>query len=136
MSKYLAAPIVAWLVAQALKTVLNAATEKKTRASSLYESGGMPSGHAATVVALATTVLFGYGGDSVQFAIVAVFSSIVIYDAMMVRRSTGELGDAIVGLINKAGHVRHPHVSRGHTPLQVIAGAAIGLIVGSIFSLI
>ncbi len=135
MSKYLVAPIVAWLVAQALKTIINTATEKKTRTSSLYESGGMPSGHAATVVALATTVLFGYGGDSVQFAIVAVFSSIVIYDAMMVRRSTGELGDAIVGLINKAGHARQPHVSRGHTPLQVTAGAVIGLIIGSIFSL-
>jgi acid phosphatase family membrane protein YuiD len=50
---------------------------------------------------------------------------------MMVRRSSGEQGIAITGLIKEQkSKVPLPRVAMGHTPLEVLVGTILGLLVG------
>jgi acid phosphatase family membrane protein YuiD len=97
----------------------------------LYKSGSMPSVHSATSMALLTVVAFRDGIDSALFGIAALFTVIVMYDAVMVRRSTGEQGAAIEALIKEQkSKVRPPRAAKGHEPIEVAVGMLLGLIVG------
>jgi len=91
----------------------------------------MPSAHSATVVAVTTIIGVVDGVGSGLFGLAVVFSSVVLYDAMMVRRSSGEQGVAITALIKeRKSSVRLPRVAKGHTPLEVVVGSIVGLVVG------
>ena len=97
----------------------------------LFDSGGMPSVHTASVMALATIVSLEDGLSSPIFAVAILFAAIVIYDAINVRRATGEQGRAIEELIKKTGvKVRTPFNARGHKLLEVLIGAILGIVVG------
>lgn len=134
LSPYLIAIVAAWLIAQGAKYVLVALkTRNFDHVRQLYLSGNMPSAHSATVMALTTVVAFREGIESDLFAIVALFAAIVMYDAMMVRRSSGEQGQAIQALIKEQkSHVPLPRAARGHTPLEVFVGALLGAVIGLI----
>lgn len=128
---YLIAPVIGWLAAQGIKFAL---TLRKNGISwgELVQSGGMPSSHTAFMVSLAVVVGEINGYSSVSFGIVAAITAIIIYDAMGVRRTTGQQTDAINEL---AGQTKHTlastiTVSRGHTPAEVAIGAIVGVIVG------
>ena len=73
------------LLAQLIKVILNLITFRRFIAERVWGAGGMPSSHSATVCAMvvATGRLCGVG--STEFAIAAVLSIIVMYDAMGVR---------------------------------------------------
>jgi len=133
-SSYLIAIVFGWAVAQGLKYVFAVLRTRKLRQlRQLYLSGNMPSSHSATVMALVTVVGLTDGIDSSIFAVVALFAAIVMYDAMMVRRSSGEQGLAIQALIKEAkSKVALPRAAKGHTPLEVLAGAVLGVIIGSV----
>lgn len=135
ISPYLLAVLAAWIVAQGTKYLLVAIRDKNFHnIRQLYLSGNMPSAHSASTVALATVVGLYDGIDSAIFAVAALFASVVMYDAIMVRRSVGEQGMAIETLIklakNKALVI--PRSARGHTPLEVVVGALLGLAIGLI----
>ena len=70
----------------------------------LFQTGGMPSSHASTVVALATSLALLKGMRSVEFAISMVFSSIVLYDATGIRRAAGEHAKALNRLVKSIEH--------------------------------
>ena len=132
ISPYLIAILLGWIIAQGLKYVFGSV---KTRTlgnyRQLYLSGNMPSAHSATVAALATVVGMKDGVDSALFAIAALLAAIVMYDAVMVRRSSGEQGTAIQALIQEVrSKVIVPRAAKGHTPEEVIAGMVIGIIIG------
>lgn len=133
LSPYLIAILLAWVVAQGLKYILVALKNRNfDHIRQLYLSGNMPSAHSASTVALATIVGLREGSDSAIFAVAALFAAIVMYDAIMVRRSVGEQGIAIQTLIelakNKALVI--PRSARGHTPLEVLVGALLGVLIG------
>ncbi len=102
-------------------------------------SGGMPSSHAAFVSTLSTLVGLKYGFNSDLFAIVAVFSLIIIYDASGVRRAVGEQANVINRLIKHLDITRLERDKEllkkdlkeliGHTPFEVLAGTLLGVIV-------
>lgn len=103
----------------------------------LYVSGGMPSAHSATVVSLATVVGIIEGFDSAVFGIAITFALVVMYDAMMVRRSSGRQGEVIVELLaHTKSKMNVPRFAKGHEPIEVLAGAVLGLIVGLVVYLI
>jgi len=124
---------IAWLIAQLLKTVVNIVTERRLNFVSLMASGGMPSSHSATVSALAVSIGLTEGFASPFFAIAFLFAYIVMYDAAGVRRETGEqakiLNKMLIDLTE--GHTDEmPKQLKelvGHTPLQVFAGAVLGI---------
>lgn len=133
-SPYLIAIFVAWFGAHIIKYIVSY-TKKERRGfrSQLFTSGGMPSSHSATVMAMTTVIGFRDGIESGLFGLAVLFSLIVMYDALKVRRSSGEQGVALVELIKEQkSNVRLPRVAKGHTPLEVVIGASLGVIIGSI----
>lgn len=134
ISPYLWAIAAGWVVAQGAKYVI---VVLKTRSlkdlRQLYISGNMPSAHSATAVALLTVIALKDGIDSGLFGLAALFAAIVMYDAVMVRRSVGEQGEAVQLLIKEQkSKVKLPRAARGHTPLEVVVGSFVGLVVGSV----
>ncbi len=134
LSPYLIAIVLAWAVAQGLKYVIFAIKHKTlSDLRHLYLSGNMPSAHSATVVALLAVIACKDNVDSAVFGLAALFAAVVMYDAVMVRRSSGEQGGAIQQLIKEQkSKVLLPRAAKGHEPLEVVVGALLGAVVGMV----
>lgn len=142
-NRCLIAPLCAWVVAQVLKFVLTIIIHDKVLPERLVGSGGMPSAHSATVCALATSsaMTYGVGGDT--FALAAIFALVVMYDACGVRRQVGHHAKALNGLLGGKmgkqipgpGEGEYPELV-GHTPLQVLFGAALGILTAVVVCLV
>jgi acid phosphatase family membrane protein YuiD len=132
LSSYLVAIIAGWVVAQGAKYLIVAVKRRSlSDLRQLYLSGNMPSAHSATVAALATVIGARDGLESGLFGLAVLFASIVMYDAVMVRRSSGEQGSAIQQLIKEQkSTVALPRAAKGHTPVEVGVGAILGLLIG------
>ena len=132
-SKALVIPIVTWLVAQALKTIIQATREKHLNIRYMVSTGGMPSAHSALVCALATTLGILYGVGASVFAISVFFAAIIMYDAIGVRQTVDKQSAILNHLLDEFPKTQ-PEFDRflrelfGHTRFQVIAGAALGII--------
>jgi acid phosphatase family membrane protein YuiD len=132
VSPYLIAVIAGWIVAQGAKYIIKVIkTGDMHQLRQLYLSGNMPSAHATSVVALLIVVGLIDGVTSGLFAVAALFAAIVMYDAVMVRRSSGEQGRALQLLIKEfKSTIQLPRAAKGHTPIEVLAGGALGAIIG------
>ena len=124
-----------WLVAQVLKTLLNGLLLGKFSLERMWGSGGMPSSHSATVCGLTTAAVIKYGVGSFEFAISFVLSMIVMYDAIGVRRETGKQAKLLNSILMEnplklSAEVLQERLKEyvGHTPLQVVAGAILGVL--------
>ena len=134
---YLLAPLVAWTIAQAAKLLLTSYRQRRLNLRVLAETGGMPSSHSAIVMGLTTAVGKYAGITSAPFAIALIFTFVVMYDAAGLRRAAGRQAEVLNRLVEDLVHMRGVQELRlrellGHTPLEVIVGAAIGLVVGVI----
>lgn len=125
-----------WLIAQMLKTIIYMWINRQFVAERLVGSGGMPSSHSATVCALVTATGIEYGGSSFQFAMAAIFAIIVMYDAMGVRRETGihsrvlnEMMELFTNMGKEMSVEEKLKEFVGHTPLQVLMGALLGILI-------
>jgi len=132
LSPYILAVIAGWVIAQGAKYVLKVIqTGDVGQLRQLYLSGNMPSAHATSVAALLTVIGISDGIDSGLFALAALFAAIVMYDAVMVRRSSGEQGKAIQLLIKESkSTIQIPRAAKGHTPIEVLVGALLGAVIG------
>lgn len=137
------AAVSGWLVAQVLKTIIDTCINKSFNAERLTGSGGMPSSHSATVCALATASGMQYGTGSFEFAIAAILAIIVMYDARGVRRETGIQAQVINEMIDFFQKMGQPLSYEeklkefvGHTPLQVIVGAVLGIAIAVFYCLL
>ena len=136
-------PTVAWLIAQLLKATIDASVNKTFRLSRLFGDGGMPSGHSATVMSLATIVGLTDGFGSITFAIAMVFAIVVMHDAIGVRREAGKQARMILSMVEVLGDYLAETDKRikdeklkvlvGHTPLQVICGALLGFVIAVLY---
>jgi len=133
-SPYILAVISAWIIAQGTKYLIVVVKSRSLRhIRHLYLSGNMPSAHTTTVVALALVIGLREGLGSAVFGLAALFAAIVMYDAMMVRRSSGEQGLALQQLIKEQkSSIPLPRAAQGHTPWEVAVGAILGLLIGSV----
>ncbi len=132
---YLLAPLVAWTIAQAAKLLLTSYRQRRLNLRVLAETGGMPSSHSAIVMGLTTAVGKYAGVTSAPFAIALIFTFVVMYDAAGLRRAAGRQAEVLNRLVEDLVHMRGVQELRlrellGHTPFEVIVGAAIGLVVG------
>ena len=128
--KYLTVPFASWWIAQFLKFIIDFITSKKIDVARLVGSGGMPSSHSSFTVSLATVVGINMGVASVEFALAIAFALIVMYDAAGVRRATGKQAKILNRLIyHKKGEFHLEDELKeliGHTPFEVLGGAALG----------
>ena len=121
--KYLIVPMSVWFCIQLFKVIWDLVVTHKFNFKRILGAGGMPSSHSAVVTSIATMIGKTQGINSPIFALAVMFAFVVMYDAAGVRRAAGKQAK----LLNKLVEVL------GHTPMQVIVGAAIGVIVGLIF---
>ena len=126
-----------WFVAQGIKTIIHLIISKEFVMERMVGSGGMPSSHSSTVCALATAIYIESGSASIEFAIAAIFAIVVMYDARGVRRETGIQAKLLNDIIKIFEDMGRKEVSAydklkefvGHTPLQVVMGALLGILI-------
>ena len=124
--------IFSWAAAQVIKTVIHAIMYKGIDWKRLVGDGGMPSAHSATVVSLTVGVGIRYGLNSPLFAVSLIFAIIVMHDAMGVRREAGKHAKALNEIFEYINMENSdPDIALkeflGHSPLQVLFGALLGL---------
>ncbi len=135
--RFLLAPLVAWTIAQAAKVILTSVRQRRLNLRVLAETGGMPSSHAAIVMGLTTAVGKYAGVSSAPFAIALIFSFVVMYDAAGLRRAAGRQAAVLNRLVEDLVHMRGMQEQKlrellGHTPVEVIVGAGLGVVAGLI----
>ena len=130
--------LISWFVAQLLKVFIVLIIERRVDFTRLTGSGGMPSSHSSFTVSLAAAIVFIDGFDSVAFGLAAAFSLVVMYDASGVRRSAGQQAAILNRIVEKIGKEELSATGKklkellGHTPMEVLAGAILGLIIAII----
>ena len=149
-NRVLIAGMTGWASAQVIKAILYAVLNRSFSIERLFGDGGMPSGHSATVSAMAMMSLLHYGVGSFEFAISAMLAIIVMHDAMGVRLETGKQAEVINELTALFEEIANDFNNEetwqkkfekvfseeklkeyvGHTPIQVIAGCILGLLIG------
>lgn len=129
--------LIACLLAQFIKIFLGVIRLRKFDFRWLTGTGGMPSTHAAGVTALSLTIGFQLGFDSPLFAISAAFTVITLFDAQGVRRWSGRQARILNCMMEDIYFKRRIQEERlrelmGHTPIEVLAGMGIGMMVALI----
>ncbi len=128
--------LLAWFLAQLIKVVLEFILLQRLDFRRFVSSGGMPSSHSALAVAATAAIGKLHGIQSPDFALAVIVSAVVMYDACNVRRSAGDtakLVNQILAHVEKLTAEDFADDLRevmGHTPLQVLMGALLGLGVG------
>lgn len=130
--------LAAWFIAQLIKVLTNIVQNKKFDFRRFIGSGGMPSSHTAFVTSLAAAVGWEKGFAGTEFAISAVFSLVVMYDAAGVRRAAGQQAKILNEIVDEWGRGSFANSEKrlkellGHTPKEVFAGAVLGVAVAAI----
>ena len=137
-NKMVTASVVAWMAAQLLKTILDAARYKRLNLRLLVGTGGMPSAHSALVCALATVAGKTQGYGSPLFAVTLILAAIVMYDAAGVRKAVDKQSEILTHLLNHMPRTqddfdRFLEGLVGHTRVQVVAGGILGVAIGSVW---
>lgn len=133
----LIAAAISWFIAQLIKIIVELSKRTKFRTRdfilrALVGTGGMPSSHTATVVAVAVGTAFEYGINSSIFAFACVFTFVTIRDATGVRLSTGRQAHSInqiISAVPECDRIQKVKEVRGHTVIQCFVGGLIGLLV-------
>ena len=124
-----------WFIAQFVKVTIGVIREKRFNFKWFVGTGGMPSSHCAGAAAFATSLGLEFGFDSPLFAIGMVFAIVTMFDAQGARRAVGNQA----GILNKMFediYFKKPIKEErlieliGHTPVQVLAGAVLGIVLG------
>ncbi len=144
--------LASWFAAQLIKVILNCITQKEVVWERLVGAGGMPSSHSALVCSMTVGMARKTGLGSPEFALAFLIAAVVMYDAMGVRRAAGEHAkvlNQIVSFFNKDSQViqsgkpskrekdaedsassdKQLKEFLGHTPLEVLAGALLGILI-------
>jgi acid phosphatase family membrane protein YuiD len=136
-NKILMVTMLSWVIAQTIKVVLGIIRQRKFDFRWFVGTGGMPSSHVAGASCLATATGLEYGFSSIYFALAATFAIVVMFDAQGVRRATGRQArilNKITEDIYWQGRIEEKRLREliGHTPVEVIAGFLLGIVIALI----
>lgn len=135
-NKALIAGLAAWSLAQIIKIPLDYVRTRRWNWALLITTGGMPSSHSALMTATTLAIGLYYGLDHPAFALGIAITMIVTYDAAGVRQQAGIHAQRINVLFGELlrGHPINERDLRevlGHTPLEVVGGILLGLVVAT-----
>ncbi len=138
-NKVLVIALTAWAIAQGGKVFFELWYNKRFDFRRLVGSGGMPSSHSAFVMALSTGIGRQQGWDSPIFAIAISYAFVVMYDAAGIRRAAGkqaEVLNIILKDITEHKGLKEERLKEllGHTPVEVIIGGILGIIMANIMA--
>lgn len=155
----LSVSLLSWFTAQVLKVILTFVLKKEVVWERMIGAGGMPSSHSALVCSMTVSMARKVGLSSPEFALAFLLAAVVMYDAMGVRRAAGEHArvlNQMVNVFNKDSQVIHSGKEKkrehrgddgkdatekqekqlkeflGHTPLEVLAGALLGILLAMV----
>lgn len=142
-NKILVSGILGWATAQVLKTIIFLIVNKRFQFERLFGDGGMPSGHSATVSAVALSAGLECGFGSPVFAVAAILAIVVMHDASGVRLETGKQAKVLNEMMELMEKLSGSELSNedklkefvGHTPFQVGIGCLLGLLVAFLMHL-
>lgn len=139
-NRVIQAAALSWAIAQGLKVILTLIISRRFDGSRMWGSGGMPSSHSSMVCAMMMVIGFTEGFTSSVFALAFCFAGIVMYDAAGVRRSAGKnaavINHLLDGLAGNGFVFDEERLKElvGHTPIQVMAGALLGILIGTLMA--
>ena len=112
-NRVIQAAALAWAIAQGIKVLLTLAISRRFDYTRVFGSGGMPSSHSSMACAMLMVVGLHEG-----------FSS--------AGRNAAVINHIVEGLSGKGFNFDDEHLKElvGHTPIQVLAGALLGILVG------
>ena len=127
-----------WMTAQFLKVAIGVWRDRRFNFKWLISSGGMPSSHVALSMCLTTSIGLYYGLDSGLFAMALGFAVITMFDAQGVRWHSGKQAQALNRILediySRKGIQEAPLKQLiGHTPVEVYAGMALGILIAVLF---
>jgi acid phosphatase family membrane protein YuiD len=133
-NKVLIAVMAGWLLAQALKIPTEYLRSRRWLWTMFFAAGGMPSSHTALMVSGTLAVALYHGFDNPLFGVAVAVTMIIAHDAAGVRRQAGKHAERINVLFEELlqGHMWSEDELKeviGHTPLEVIGGIILGLLV-------
>jgi acid phosphatase family membrane protein YuiD len=136
-NKVLIATMLGFLIAQVLKIPTEYLRSRRWMWAMFFAAGGMPSSHSALMVAATLSIGLYHGFDNPIFALGVAITMIVAHDASGVRRQAGMHAERINVLFEELlkGHMWDENDLReviGHTPLEVVGGILLGLLVAII----
>lgn len=128
----------AMLTAQAFKFGSALLVRRRVDFTRLLGTGGMPSSHSASVTAMSTAVGIEQGWNSTVFGVAAFISLVIMYDATGIRRAAGRQAQVLNRVLEDLKDYHKLQGERlkellGHTPLEVLVGAAYGAFVAFLF---
>ncbi len=133
-NKVFAVTFFAWILSCVLKGLLECIKQKRLDITRFMGPGGMPSSHSTIVTALAAAVGIEMGFNNPVFAVCCVLALVVMYDASGIRRAAGQQAQMINAIL-EAWDEDDPIEKQiklkellGHTPLEVCAGALLGIV--------
>ena len=132
------ATISSWFVAQLFKVIIGVLRDRRFNFKWLISSGGMPSSHAALSMCLTVSIGLYYGFDSGLFAMALGFAVITMFDAQGVRWHSGKQAQALNRILEDIYHnkgIQEAPLKQliGHTPIEVYAGGALGILMAILF---
>jgi hypothetical protein len=127
----------AWVIAQTIKVTIGVIREKRFDFRWFTGTGGMPSSHAAGASCLTTAIGLANGFNSALFALAAAFAIVVMFDAQIIRRTTGRQArilNKITEDIYWRGRIKEGRLREliGHTPFEVLIGFLLGVLIAVI----
>ena len=135
--------IFAWFIAQVIKTLIHFVANRNLDLKRMVGSGDMPSSHSAFVCAATMSIGQVCGWRDPLFSLSAAIALVVMYDACNVRRAAGEQAKVLNQMIEEwidiseknSPFLQNMHLKEmvGHTPLQVMAGMVVGIVVGCLY---
>ena len=128
---YVVTPFLAWLVAGALKFLVNSARAGKP-AFGLIGYGGLPSNHSAIVSSMAALIALREGIGSAAFGVALTLAFIVILDATSLRKQVGRQAAVINTLTGAPEGTPRLRERMGHSPVEIVAGITVGIVVAKV----
>jgi acid phosphatase family membrane protein YuiD len=114
--------VTSYIIAAILKIGVASYKKRKLNLKSSLENGGMPSMHTSSIISITVAIAIE-NGLTPLFFLAVVISTIIMSDAVKVRKNLGDQGDALNTLLNKKLKIVH-----GHTIMQVLVGFIIGVL--------
>lgn len=129
---YLVTPFFAWFVVGIVKFLINSIKSRRL-AFDLIGYGGMPSNHSAIVCSILALIAYRDGINNPAFGVSVALAFIVMLDASSLRKQVGRHA-ARLNILSRSANLDTPILRErmGHTRLEILSGAILGLSIGSL----
>ena len=136
-STWIGAGLLAWFVAQGCKLIHSFVKTKSIDFTYFVSTGGMPSAHSAAVCGVAWSIGLTEGFGTPVFAVAFTIACVTMFDASTLRLNAGRQAQLLNEIAREvfAGRKVPKEPLRellGHTPLEVLVGMLVGILVATI----